>query len=245
MTDSSSKDRLFTQPRIKVGDFCFDERVTRVFPDMIRRSVPGYDQLLLMHTLWLPQFLQPASKVYDLGCSDGALTALLAQALQGSQAQLVGLDNAPAMVEQCRINLQKTGIEPQPEIHCADITHFDYQPASVVIMNLVLQFVPLPQRSPLLQRLAQALLPGGALLLTEKLCFEDAPSQARVTQLHEDFKRSQGYSELEIANKRSALEQVLIPETLQQHQQRLQKAGFSQISVWFQCGPFVSLLAIR
>lgn len=245
MNKATSKDRLFQQSAVKVGDFCFDERVTAVFPDMIRRSVPGYENLLLMHTLLAQQFTQTGSRVYDLGCSDGALTALLAHALEHKHVELIGIDNAPAMVQQCQANLAQSHMQRPPEIVCDDITSHPFQSASLFVMNLVMQFVPLAERQALLQNIARALQPGGALILSEKLCFETPSTQQHITQLHEDFKRTQGYSELEIANKRTALEQVLVPENLEQHRKRLYEAGFSSVELWFQCGPFVSLLACK
>jgi tRNA (cmo5U34)-methyltransferase len=126
----------------------------------------------------------------------------------------------------------------------ADILQFDYQPCSLVAMNFTLQFVAPAQRPELLARIRRALLPGGALILSEKLRFEDPAEQALLTELHLDFKRANGYSELEIAQKRSAIEHVMQPDSLEQHRQRLLDAGFSRVVPWFQCLNFASLIAL-
>ena len=126
----------------------------------------------------------------------------------------------------------------------ADVLTIDFAPTSLVAMNFTLQFIPPEQRLPLLARIRQALLPGGALILSEKLCFADAQQQTLLNDLHIAFKRANGYSELEIAQKRSALENVMKPDSLEVHRQRLLEAGFSQVVPWFQCLNFASLVAL-
>lgn len=117
--------------------------------------------------------------------------------------------------------------------------------ASVVVLNFTLQFIPVEERLALLQRIYQGLKPGGALILSEKLAFEDETQDRFHIESHHDFKRSNGYSDLEISQKRSALENVLIPETLAEHQQRLEQAGFEFVEKWFQCFNFVSMVAVK
>ena len=117
--------------------------------------------------------------------------------------------------------------------------------ASVVVMNFTLQFIPPVQRQQLIQRIYDGLLPGGILILSEKLAFEDPRSDQFHIDSHHDFKRANGYSDLEISQKRTAIEQVLIPETLAAHKARLLAAGFNDVVVWYQCFNFVSMLAIK
>ena len=117
--------------------------------------------------------------------------------------------------------------------------------ASVVVFNFTLQFIPPAQRDALLARIGSAMRPGGVLVLSEKIRFEDEHLQALNTDLHHAFKRANGYSDLEISQKRSALENVLVPETIATHQQRLRNAGFTSVDVWFQCFNFASLVAIK
>jgi len=124
------------------------------------------------------------------------------------------------------------------------VTEVEYSAASVCILNYTLQFVPLTKRPALLTRLRQAMAPGDALILSEKFCFDDAAMNRLMTDLHHDFKRAQGYSDLEIAQKRQALENVLLPESREAHVARLKSCGFASAEVWFQCFNFGSLIAI-
>lgn len=241
-------DRLFAQPLGQVPDFVFNEDVARVFPDMIKRSVPGYPTIVENIGALAGHFAQADSLLYDLGCSLGAVTQALRRHVRAERCEVIAVDNSAAMVERCREYLQAQDAMFQELLPArvleADILQLDYQPCSLVAMNFTLQFVPRAQRPELLARIRQALLPGGALILSEKLCFEDAEQQALLTDLHLDFKRANGYSELEIAQKRSAIEHVMQPDTLEQHRQRLLAAGFTRVVPWFQCLNFASLIAL-
>ena len=126
-----------------------------------------------------------------------------------------------------------------------DILETRIENASVVALNFTLQFVSPEKRLELLSGIAAGLKPGGVLLLSEKVCFEDSLEQELQTAWHHDFKRAQGYSELEIARKRDALENVMQPDLMSQHTERLLEAGFSRTYQWFQGFNFVSMIAFR
>ncbi|MGM0451048.1 MAG: carboxy-S-adenosyl-L-methionine synthase CmoA [Pseudomonadota bacterium] len=224
--------------------FRFDEAVARVFPDMIRRSVPGYTTIVPMIGVIAARFARPGTTLYDLGCSLGAVTLAMRHSVKAQDTRLVAVDNAASMIERCRHYIALDDGALPVELQCADIRDIDYQPASVVALNFTLQFLPPEDRSALLERLCRALTPGGALVLSEKVAFEDAAEQSLLEELHLDFKRAQGYSEMEISRKRNALEEVLIPETIATHCQRLEKAGFEQVTLWQQSLNFVSILAV-
>lgn len=245
---SQHPDRLFAQPLAQVPDFVFNEDVARVFPDMIKRSVPGYPTIVENIGVLAAQFAQPDSLLYDLGCSLGAVSQALRRHVQQSGCKVLAVDNSAAMVERCREHLKAQDALFQEllpvEVVEADILSLDWQPASLVALNFTLQFIAPPQRTDLLRQIRQTLLPGGALILSEKLCFEDEQQHALLNQLHLAFKRANGYSELEIAQKRSAIEHVMRPDSLEQHRQRLLDAGFSQVVPWFQCLNFASLIAL-
>ena len=127
----------------------------------------------------------------------------------------------------------------------ANIADYNYREHSVAVLNFTLQFIPLQSRSTIIQSLANNMVSGGALILSEKVKFEDTQQQQLLTTMYENFKRSNGYSELEISQKRDALENVLIPESLATHKERLLDSGFTSVEVWFQCFTFASLVAIR
>jgi len=227
------------QSAIHSDGFVFDDHVARVFADMIRRSVPGYGQTLQMVELLAHQYAQPDSRMYDLGCSLGAATMALVRGAAGQNCRIMGVDNSPAMVERCSELLKGEPVE----IICQDIIACDIRNASVIVLNFVLQFIPKSKRLELLQHIRQGLRPGGVLILSEKIAFADGEENRHQIELHEAFKRANGYSELEISRKRTALEDILIPETLDDHHQRLQQAGFTASHTWFQCFNFASMIA--
>ena len=226
-----------------MGDFAFDDEVAEVFPDMIARSVPGYASILSMIEQLSVRFIQPNTNVYDLGCSLGAATLLMRrQARQGCVIHAV--DNAPAMASRLRQTLTQRNID-RVEVHVADVRGFPITHASFVVLNLTLQFIPPAERRDVLADIWQGLDPGGALLLSEKVWFEEPAVDELLVELHHDFKRAHGYSDLEIAQKRAAIENQLIPETSEKHAQRLSSIGFRVVAPWFQCFNFVSVLAIK
>jgi tRNA (cmo5U34)-methyltransferase len=244
MADShhSPRDRLYADPQTRIADFAFDDHVAAVFPDMIRRSVPGYAAIVGMIGLLAEQHAQPHSRLYDLGCSLGAASTAMRARVDVQGCQLVAVDNAPAMIERAREQFDNTpGMAVT--LQCADIRDVAIENASVVVLNFTLQFVPPADRLALLQRIRTGMRPGGVLVLSEKIAGADAAQNALLTELHHAFKRANGYSDLEISQKRSALEKVLQPETIAVHQQRLAEAGFSRSDLWFQCFNFVSLVA--
>ncbi len=237
-------DRLFANARPR-QDFRFDASVARVFPDMIRRSVPGYTTIIPMIEVITEQYVQPGSNCYDLGCSLGASTLAMRHGMPDSGCTLIGVDNSEAMVERCQHYIALDDHPLPVELRCEDILDTPLKDASVTTLNFTLQFVDPDHRLELLTRIADATRPGGVLILSEKIRFEDRGEQETQTRLHHEFKRANGYSDMEISQKRSALEQVLVPETLAAHRQRLEAAGFQDVMVWYQCFNFVSILAFR
>ncbi len=244
MSGSGKRDDLFQAPREDLVDFVFDERVADVFPDMVRRSVPGYEQIIALTGLLADRYARAGTRIYDLGCSLGASTLSMLRRTSAA-VNFIAVDNSPAMVARCRAVMQRETHGERVEVQCANIEETVISDASFVVMNLTLQFVAPARRATVLQRIHDGLVPGGALLLSEKIHSEDPAEQAFNEKMHAAFKAANGYSELEIARKRSALERVLIPDTLEQHVARLEAAGFSDIHAWFRCFNFVSLLARR
>ena len=243
---SNRRDNLFAELRADTTLFSFNDSVVDVFPDMIQRSVPGYSTVVRMTGVLAEQYAQSESCIYDIGCSLGESIRSAERALGDNESlqrncRLVGIDNSAAMIRRAREK-----VEPDSTIEWieADALEFSFSPCSVVILNFTLQFIPVEQRLHLLKAIRSAMMPGGLLILSEKLTMADAAMDALMIDLHHDFKRSQGYSDLEIAQKRDAIENVLIPETAQAHSDRLSEAGFSRSSIWFQCLNFASFIAI-
>lgn len=240
-----AKDTLFSTPIEKLGDFTFDERVAEVFPDMIQRSVPGYSNIITAIGMLAERFVTPHSKVYDLGCSRGAGILSIRRNLKCEGVKIIGVDNSPAMVERCRNHIQAYHSEVPVEILLEDIRKVEIQNASLVVLNFTLQFLPPQDRLALLTKIHQGLKPNGVLVLSEKFAFENKNINELLIDLHHTFKRANGYSELEVSQKRTALENVMRTDTIHTHKTRLQQAGFSQIELWFQCFNFGSMIAIK
>lgn len=240
------KDTLYATPNDVVEGFRFDDKVVTVFPDMISRSVPGYGTIIHMISQLTERYAQHGTHCYDLGCSLGAATLAMQQGAGQKNCTLVGIDNSPSMIKHCKTLLAHQEPSQAPIVLIEDdIENVPLKTASVVVLNFTLQFLAIEKRSALLQRIAEALVPGGVLILSEKIAFDDPRHHDLMIDLHHNFKRSQGYSDLEIAQKRQSLENVLIPETFNAHQTRLKDAGFSGIDLWFQCFNFASIIAFK
>lgn len=238
MTDTHSQsDRLYAEPRVKVEDFRFDATVASVFDDMINRSVPGYELIIANTGLLAAHFAQPGRVLYDLGCSLGATTAAMRRELKNTETPIIAIDNSMAMLDRARERLQG---EPSITFQLADLREVPIQNACVVAMNFTLQFVPANERLEVLQRIRAGLVPGGALLLAEKIITTDAMDES----MHIAFKRSRGYSDLEVAQKRAALENVMVPESAAVHEHRLRQAGFSVVRCWFHCFNWMAWYAV-
>ena len=225
--------------------FQFDEQVVRVFPDMIARSVPGYELIIPMIGMLARRYAQPDSRIYDLGCSLGAASMAMSAAVPTGGTKIIAVDNSAAMVEKCKQNLANISGRIPIEVRLQNIQDTDITNASVVVLNFTLQFLDRDQRQALIERVAKGMQPGGVLLISEKICFKDPQEQGEQTAWHHDFKRAQGYSELEIAQKREALENVLKPETEEAHFKRFLEAGLKNPRRWFQCFSFVSYIAFK
>ncbi|TVS09812.1 MAG: carboxy-S-adenosyl-L-methionine synthase CmoA [Wenzhouxiangella sp.] len=240
----SDRDRVYAEVSGPVQPFEFAESVVRVFPDMIERSVPGYRLLLELTPLMVRESVFENSRVYDLGCSLGAATLAARRAIQVPNVEILAVDNSPQMVARCRtIVANDNSIVPVRVIE-QDVATIAIERASLVLMYFTLQFIEPDRRDALIRRIAEGLLPGGVLLLAEKLAFA-APEQDWLDRHHHAFKRAEGYSDLEIARKRQALENVLIADDRQTHHERLKSAGFDQVIDWFQCLNFACFAAFK
>lgn len=241
----SSRDKIFASRLEQLTSFKFDEKVAAVFPDMLQRSIPGYSAIISMIETLTGRFAQPGTNLYDLGCSLGASALSMMQGLKSENCRIIAVDNAPAMIERCRENSLKLEFSTPIEFICADIGEVEITNASVVVLNFTLQFIAPERRCQLLEKICQGMNPGGILILSEKVKFENQQVDELLIDIYHAFKRANGYSELEISQKRSALENVLIPETVKTHRDRLIRAGFTSAEQWFQCFNFMSMLAIK
>lgn len=241
----SNRDTIFSAPIAQLGDFSFDERVAEVFPDMIQRSVPGYSNIIATIGMLAKRFIQPNTQAFDLGCSLGAATLSMRRNIDVEGVRLIAVDNSAAMIERCRRHIDAFRSDTPVDIIEGDIRQVKIENASMVVLNFTLQFLPPDDRQALLNHIYAGLRPGGALVLSEKFSFADQTIGDLLFDMHLDFKRANGYSELEISQKRSALENVMLTDSVETHKARLQQAGFEHAEVWFQCFNFGSMLAIK
>lgn len=239
------KDFIYAEPLAQIQDFCFDATVAEVFPDMIQRSVPGYQTIVQTIGKLTTTYQQNNSNYYDLGCSLGAASLAMRRQLQDNQSKIIAIDNSPAMVERCQRHLLSFRSDVPVDVLLADIRDVSIDNAAIVVSNFTLQFLPKQHRDELVQRIYQGLKPGGIFILSEKFVQDDPHTHELLIDLHHDFKRANGYSELEISQKRTALENVMRPDTIEEHQQRFTNAGFSSSTVWFQCFNFCSMVAVK
>ena len=236
------RDKLFNN-NSNISDFHFDESVVAVFDDMVKRSVPGYEAMIQMVVLVAQTYGKDHTNYYDLGSSTGAITLAIALNNKHNNNKFIAVDNSPQMVQKCQKNL--SGKIDNFEIVCADIKDISIENASIVVLNLTLQFVDVEKRSKLVKKIYDGLIPGGALIISEKIHFNNKENQEQLASLYLDFKRANGYSELEIANKRQSLENILVTESKQTHLERLKICGFKESSCYFQCLNFASFLSVK
>ena len=241
----NSRDKLFADAREKIEKFEFDENVASVFPDMIGRSVPGYKTIVEYGGQLAAHFAQSNSNCYDLGCSLGATTKALHHSISERGVRIFAIDNSSAMIERCKEELKAYSEDDTIIIKQSDICDINIENASVVIMNFTLQFVLPQRRDGLIAKIFNGLNEGGCLIISEKVLFNSPGLNDLMVKLHHQFKRVQGYSDLEVSQKREAIENVLIPESLERHFARLREVGFQPVTTWFQSFNFYSILAIK
>lgn len=252
--EGSVYDSLFQTALDKRARFSFDEAVAACFPDMIRRSVPGYGQMLATLPLLVRRHCahrqrdergNKISRVYDLGTSLGAVSFALAQNFAPDELRICAVDVSKPMIDKAQAVLQESYPKHAIDFVVADICDFALQPCDAIALNLTLQFLPPDRRLEVLQKCYQSLAPGGILILTEKTHAPSEQDDAWLVERYYDFKRANGYSDLQISAKRDALENVLITDTLQTHHERLKQAGFGRVLTWFLFLNFASVVAFK
>jgi tRNA (cmo5U34)-methyltransferase len=238
-------DRIYRNRRKNVPPFTFNAAVAHVFDDMIRRSVPMYGEVIRRQAQMARQQYRPGTRIYDLGCSNGNLALALCEDMPVGGFDMVAVDNSRPMLSEFEKQLTAIGRFEDVSLICGDIREIEMTRASVVVINYTLQFIPPPDRDALLQRIHEALIPGGVLMFSEKSVHPDPHLSAFEVDFYYRFKKENGYSELEISQKREALENVLVPETVDAHQNRLRRCGFSKFDLWLKWFNFCSWICIK
>ncbi|MEY2853056.1 MAG: hypothetical protein RL030_188 [Pseudomonadota bacterium] len=242
---NTGNDEIYRDPRAAVMDFVFDKNVVAVFDDMVSRSVPFYREIQRMVAELAAGAAQVGGSIYDLGCSSGTTLAAL-HPLVPPAVGFVGVDNSPDMLERTRARFQELGEGRDLQLSCTDLNQpVEIVNASVVALVLTLQFVRPLNRERLIAAIHHGLNEGGNLILVEKVVCEDTRFNRCFIDYYYEMKRRHGYSELEISQKREALENVLVPYTLQENLQMLERAGFRRTEVFFKWYNFCGIVAAK
>lgn len=240
-----SKDKIFKEKRDLIENFNFGEETAAVFDDMLDRSVPFYAEMQRMMGEIAADFAVPGTRLYDLGCSTGT-TLLWLDRLLPPDVTFIGVDSSPEMLEKARKKLAEHEFSREHELVCQNLdTGVAIVNASVVVMNLTLQFVRPLYRDQLIQGIAHGTNEGGCLLLVEKVLGPDSTLNRLFIKYYYDFKKRNGYSEMEIAQKREALENVLIPYQFEENRELLLRNGFKACDVFFRWYNFCGMVAIK
>jgi tRNA (cmo5U34)-methyltransferase len=242
---ASERDQVFAQPIARPADFQFGHEVAGVFDDMLIRSVPFYAEVQRMIGELALDFAVEGSRVYDLGCSTGTTLAELDRLLPEG-VDFVGVDNSDHMLEKCRSKLAERGVRRAHELQFADLNQgCPVQNASLVLLVLTLQFIRPLQRARLLKDIYGGMNENGAVILVEKVLGEESMFNRFFIEHYYDFKRRSGYSDLEITQKREALENVLVPYKLMENREMLLRAGFRFCDVFFKWYNFTGVIAVK
>lgn len=239
------RDRLFEKTASRASDFQFTEEVAEVFDDMLIRSVPLYlEQQMIIQELG-KRFYAPGTAGYDLGCSTGTTLINLGRELMDQHPRLIGYDNSLPMVEKARERIRRRNLETVVEVRCGDIEEIPLEPASLMTLCWTLQFIRPLDRERLIRRLYESLVSGGALIITEKVLTGSPATNQLFIDRYYEFKKRNGYSNEEIARKREALENVLVPFRIDENVRLFRRAGFQIVDTFFQWYNFAGFLCVK
>jgi len=234
------KDNIFEKPIEK--QFEFDEQVAAVFDDMIERSVPNYRQNIELIVDLLLRRIKRGMHVVDLGSSTGSMLIELARRCK-EEVKFTGIDEALAMVELAQKKAR--AYEVEVDFVCEDIMKYDFSGADIILANYTLQFIRPIIRTDAVQKIYDSLKPCGLFICSEKVLMQNSWLNKQIIDIYYDYKQQQGYSKSEIMQKREALENVLIPYTIEENRLMLESCGFESVDTFFQWGNFVTMVAFK
>lgn len=246
MTAKSNKrkDTLYNVESVE-KDFAFSQRVVEVFDDMLDRSIPHYQEVIAASAQILNRILQDNDVIVDLGCATGTTLLEFSRRLENKSLRYIGVDNSQAMLEKARLKTELYNKQNLITFQEQDIKDISLPDCGAFILNYTMQFLRPVQRESFLTRIVNNLRPGGILLLSEKTISHDPYLNRLFIDFYHNYKRDKGYSELEIAKKREALENVLIPFSIDENRALLKKVGFHSVETYFQWFNFVSIVAVK
>ncbi len=241
---NTPQDKLFAIDSV-VEDFVFNERVVEVFDDMLDRSIPFYKNVIELTAQLIDKILLPGDTVYDLGCATGTTLLEFSRLLDQKDLRFIGVDNSVPMLDKARLKAELYSKNEQLSFEFQDITKFKKAGVGCIVLNYTLQFIRPLVREKFLLNLFESLKPGGIILMSEKVISHNKRLNRDFIDLYHQYKKSKGYSELEIAKKREALENVLIPFSINENRKMLENSGFVSVETFFQYLNFVSFIGIK
>lgn len=239
------QDKLYATKTSALSKFSFNEQVVDVFPDMINRSVPGYQNMVAGIGKIADLLCKQSPVIYDLGCSLGSVSLSIAKATVHKQPRIIGVDNSKAMIERCQQHIDAFSFGHYINLIQGDLVSLSLEPCNMAVLHFTLQFVATEKRQGVINEVYNKLLDKGVFVLSEKVCIANTELDQSLVNLHHEFKRENGYSDLEISQKRTALEDVMKLDTIETHKARLASAGFSKMTVWYQHYNFLSIIAVK
>lgn len=242
--EKMKKDKLFDKKTL-IEDFTFSEQVAEVFDDMLSRSVPFYSTIIDSIAELMRRQVPQGSRVYDLGCSTGTTLLELARRLGDMELHYTGIDNAPAMIKKARLKAEMYSKSGVIEFIEGDITSSCLTDADVIICNYTIQFIRPLARPGFVRRIYDNLSEGGLFFVSEKIINHDKKLNRSFIDMYHLFKRQQGYSELEISSKREALENILVPFSIEENIDLIRQTGFPTAETFFQWFNFASFIAVK
>lgn len=219
------QDQIYQEKKNQIVDFEFDEEVVNVFPDMIRRSVPGYETMISMSGLIIARQIKSNGVVYDLGCSLGASTLAILEQYKGNALRILAVDKSKEMIDKAK----KTIRDKRVQFICADVRQLDFESADAILCNFIIQFLPRDDRNAFISKIFKSMKVGATLVVSEKISAPD------YIPIHESWKKANGYSALEVSQKRKSLEKIMVVDSEQEHMERFEVAGFQRIHQWYRC----------
>ena len=229
------KDRIFELKQNNISDFAFDESVVKVFPDMIRRSIPGYETMISMTGLLIASKLKNPGLVYDLGCSLGASTKAILDHHPEDEINVIAVDNSKDMIERAKENIK----DHRVQFVLGDVLETRIDSADAVVGNFIMQFLPQETREPFLKKIYKGMNSDSILIISEKI------DDSSYIAIHEDWKKANGYSNIEVEQKRQSLENVMRVDSESTHLKRFESAGFTAVQQWFRCLNWASFLMYK
>ncbi|MBW1650696.1 MAG: carboxy-S-adenosyl-L-methionine synthase CmoA [Deltaproteobacteria bacterium] len=236
------KDNIYGIRQKEIKKFKFDKKVAEVFDDMIERSVPLYFEIIDKEAKIAARFYKKDTYIYDLGCSTGNFCSAFSEIFYNKTFKMVCVDNSEPMLEICKNRIKYTD---NIKFICEDILKIGFEKSSVVIANFIFQFLPVSMRDNVIKKIYNSLIPGGILLTAEKIDYKEEEISALYQDFYYKLKEENGYSGLEISQKREALENVLLPETITNHMRRFFEAGFKKTDIWLKWFNFTAFICIK